>query len=229
MPSAMTRSLVGFFGVLLFSLGLACDDPAHDLSEWTPADHTHQTEKAQQATQRQQRRQGPLAKPATYSQPSKRNSNLLVDVTWVKQCSNCHGKRGAGDGPQSPMVKAKDLTDPAWQASVTDAQLVEAIKKGKGKMPSFNLPDSMVTELVAKIREMPKKGQRGFPKGESDAPAPAAGAGAAPAAAAPHAAAPAAGATAPAPSAAPPPPQAAAPAAAEEDEDDSEGESPNAH
>ncbi len=228
MPSAMTRSLLGFFGVLVFSLGLACDDPAHDLSEWTPADHTHQTEKAQQAAQKQQRRQGPLGKPASYSQPSKRGGNLLVDVTWVKQCANCHGKRGAGDGPQSPMVKAKDLTDPAWQASVTDAQLVEVIKKGKGKMPSFNLPDSMVTELVAKIREMPKKGQKGFPKSDSD-PAPTAGApaaGAAPATArAPRAAA--AGATAPAPSAAPPPPQ--APAPAEEDEDENEGESPNAH
>ena len=171
MPGAMTRSLVGWFGVLLFSLGLACDDPAHDLSEWTPADHTHQTEKSGKAAQAQQRRQGPLGKPATYTPPSKRGGTLLVDVTWVKQCANCHGKRGRGDGPQSPMVKAKDLTDAAWQATVTDAQLVEAIKKGKGKMPAFNLPDSMVTDLVAKIREMPSKNQKGWPKGNGDAPA----------------------------------------------------------
>jgi hypothetical protein len=125
------------------------------------------------------------------------------------------------------MVKAKDLTDPAWQASVTDAQLVEVIKKGKGKMPSFNLPDSMVTDLVAKIREMPTKNQKGFPKGSGEAPERAAGA-ASGAAAAPSAAAPAAGASAPAPSAAPPPAQAPAPAAAEDD-DDAEGESSNAH
>jgi len=225
MPSAMTRSLVGFLGILLFPLGLACDDPAHDLSEWTPADHTHQTEKAQKATQAQQRRQGPLGKQnPSYTQPSKRGGNLLVDVTWVKQCANCHGKRGRGDGPQSPMVKAKDLTDATWQATVTDAQLVESIKKGKGKMPSFNLPDSMVTDLVAKIREMPGKGQKGFPKGEGDAPAAAPAPGAAPAAAAP----PAAGASAPAPSPVPPPAQ--APAATEEEEEDTtEGESPNAH
>jgi cytochrome c oxidase cbb3-type subunit 3 len=219
MPSAMTRSLVGSLGVLLFALAVACDDPAHDLSEWTPADHTHQTEKAQKATQAQQRRQAALGKQtATYTQPSKRGGSLLVDVTWMKQCSNCHGKRGRGDGPQSPMVKAKDLTDAAWQTTVTDAQLVEAIKKGKGKMPAFNLPDSMVTELVAKIREMPTKNQKGFPRSDGDA--------AAAAAAGRHAAA--AGATAPAPSAAPPPAQAAAPAAAEED-DDAEGESSNAH
>src|SRR5262245_48397688 len=148
MPSAMTRSLLGSLGVLLFALGVACDDPSHDLSEWTPADHTHQTEKTQKAALAQQRRQGPVGKATpSYSQPSKRGANLLVDVTWVKQCANCHGKRGRGDGPQSPMVKAKDLTDVAWQATVTDAQLVEAIKKGKGKMPAFNLPDSMVTEL----------------------------------------------------------------------------------
>lgn len=222
MPSAMTRSLVGFFGVLLFSLGLACDDPAHDLSEWTPADHTHQTEKAQKATQAQQRRQGALGKQPTYTQPSKRGGSLLVDVTWVKQCANCHGKRGRGDGPQSPMVKAKDLTDPAWQATVTDAQLVEVIKKGKGKMPAFNLPESMVTELVAKIREMPKTAKKGWPKSDTDNAAPA---GAAPATAAPAQAA--AGASAPAPSAAPPPAQ--APAAADDDDDDGDGESSNAH
>ncbi|HEU4581040.1 MAG TPA: cytochrome c [Polyangiaceae bacterium] len=228
----MTRSLVGSLGVLLFALGVACDDPAHDLSEWTPADHTHQTEKTQKATQAQQRRQGPLGKPAaaTYTPPSKRGGNLLVDVTWVKQCANCHGKRGRGDGPQSPMVKAKDLTDAAWQATVTDDQLIEAIKKGKGKMPAFNLPDSMVTDLVAKIREMPKQGKKGWPKGVAEPPAASAApaAGAAPAAAPPpHAAS--AGATAPAPSAAPPPQQAPAAAAAEEDEDEAEGESPNAH
>jgi cytochrome c oxidase cbb3-type subunit 3 len=209
MPGAMTRWLLGSLGVLLFALGVACDDPAHDLSEWTPADHTHQTEKSQKASAAQLRRQGPLGKAPAYTPPSKRGNNLLVDVTWVKQCANCHGKRGRGDGPQAPMVKAKDLTDATWQASVSDAQLVEAIKKGKGKMPAFNLPDSMVTELVAKIREMPKQG-KGWPKGEAGPRA-------------------AAGATAPAPSAAPPPAQAPAAAAADDDDDDAEGESSNAH
>src|SRR3954471_1263540 len=154
----MTRAFAGFLGLVGVCWALGCDRPAPDLAEWTVADHHHQAEK-------KQRRQ--MGKPPSYAKPSERNT--LVEVTWVKQCATCHGKRGRGDGPQSPMVKAKDLTDVAWQETVTDAQLVETIKKGKGKMPAFNLPESMVTELVAKIREMPKKSQKGWPKGNGEA------------------------------------------------------------
>jgi len=216
MSSPMTRSFVGGLGVALLVLGLACDDPTPDLSEWTVADHKHQVEKGK-------RRGGPVNKPATYTPPS--NRNTLVEVTWAKQCASCHGKRGRGDGPQSPMVKAKDLTSVEWQATVTDEQLLEVIKKGKGKMPAFNLPDSMITGLVAHIRTLPQKAKKGFPQGNSAAPgaapvgpaAPAAGAAPAPAAARPAAAPPA------------PAPAPAAPAAAPAEEEDDEAESENAH
>jgi hypothetical protein len=184
----MTRSLVGFLGVTSFmarglallALGLACDEPAPDLAEWTVDDHTHQTEK-------KQRRPGPVTKPSTYAQPSKRNQ--LVEVTWQKQCANCHGKRGKGDGPQSPMVKARDLSVAEWQSSVTDDQIMTVIKAGKGKMPAFNFPESMLTGLVAHVREFPSRAARkGFPQGRDEAAGGAAGASAA---AAPPPAAPA--------------------------------------
>ena len=149
----MTRCWFGFLGVALSVLALACDEPAADLAEWTVADHTHQTEK----TQRQQRRQATTKAP-TYSQPSKRN--MLVEVTWMKQCSNCHGKRGKGDGPQSPMVKAKDLTLADWQSSVTDEQILAVIKQGKGKMPAFNLPDNVLADMVAHVRALPARAAR---------------------------------------------------------------------
>jgi cytochrome c553 len=161
----MTRSLAGFLSVLSFALGVACDDPAPDLAEWTVADHTHQTEK-------KQRRSTNLSKPAAYTPPSKRNT--LVEVTWVKQCANCHGKRGKGDGPQSPMVQAKDLTAVEWQATVSDEQLLKVIKEGKGKMPAFNFPDSMLTGLVTHIRTLPQKAKKGFPSGGAVAGAPSA-------------------------------------------------------
>jgi Cytochrome C oxidase, cbb3-type, subunit III len=175
MPGAMTRLCAGFFGVLLLSLGVACDDPAPDLAEWTVEDHTHQSE-------RKQRRQTAISKPATYTQPSKRNT--LVEVTWVKQCANCHGTRGKGDGPQSPMVKAKDLTVDAWQSSVTDQQLLEVITKGKGKMPAFNFPESMLTGLVAHIRDLPNRGKGRAARAAAAAAGGAAGSSGAPAAAA---------------------------------------------
>jgi cytochrome c553 len=219
MPSPMTRSFVRGWGVALLALGLACDDPAPDLAEWTLADHTHQSEKSQP-----KRRGGIVNKPATYTPPAP-NRNPLVDVTWAKQCANCHGKKGRGDGPQSPMVQAKDLTSIEWQATVSDEQLSQSIKKGKGKMPAFNLPESMVADLVTHIRTLPQKAKKGFPQGT----APAAG-GAAPSAAAPAPGAPAAASAPAAAAAAPaaPAPAAPAPVAAPADEDD-EAENENAH
>jgi hypothetical protein len=49
-------------------------------------------------------------------------------------------------------VKARDLSDPAWQASATDAQIAEAIAKGKNAMPAFMLPPSTVEGLVHLVR-----------------------------------------------------------------------------
>src|SRR5687767_12317014 len=118
MPGAMTRSFVAGLGVAVLVLGLACDDPTPDLAEWTVADHANQVDKSQP------KRRGLVNKPATYTPPST-NRNPLVEVTWTKQCANCHGKKGRGDGPQSPMVQAKDLTADAWQTAVTDEQMIE--------------------------------------------------------------------------------------------------------
>ena len=104
-----------------------------------------------------------MGKAPTYAQPSQRNA--LVEVTWMKQCSTCHGKRGRGDGPQSPMIKAKDLTLREWQDSVTDEAIAKVIREGKNKMPSFSFPDSMVTDLVEHVRkfglEKPRPGAAG--------------------------------------------------------------------
>lgn len=50
------------------------------------------------------------------------------------------------------MVKAQDLTRPDWQSNVTDEQLVAAITNGKGRMPKFDLPPTLLSGLVARIR-----------------------------------------------------------------------------
>ncbi|HKO91631.1 MAG TPA: cytochrome c [Polyangiaceae bacterium] len=145
----MTRSFAGFCGLLGVCWLLGCDRPAPDLAEWTTADHHHQAEK-------KQRRQ--MGTPSTYTQPSQRN--VLVEVTWMKQCASCHGKRGRGDGPQSPMVKAKDLTVREWQDSVTDEAIAKVIREGKDKMPSFSFPEGMLTDLVAHVRTLGTPKQR---------------------------------------------------------------------
>ena len=55
-------------------------------------------------------------------------------------CVMCHGADGSGNGPAAATLnpKPRNYTDAAWQASITDAQIKEAIVKGGqgvGKSP----------------------------------------------------------------------------------------------
>jgi cytochrome c6 len=73
-------------------------------------------------------------------------------------CTLCHSEDGSGDSPTGKALKAKDLRSEEVQGK-TDAELTEAIAKGKGKMPAFGTkmsPDK-IKSLVAYIRQLPKK------------------------------------------------------------------------
>ena len=86
---------------------------------------------------------------------SEAQNHGLDDVTivaWQQNCTSCHGALGRGDGPQGQLVHAADLSRPDWQASVTDEAIATTIRVGRGRMPSFNLPEATVTRLVALIR-----------------------------------------------------------------------------
>ena len=52
------------------------------------------------------------------------------------------------------MVRAPDLTRPDWQGKVTDAEILQSIRKGKNKMPAFDgaLPPQVLEGLVQRIR-----------------------------------------------------------------------------
>lgn len=158
----MTRwqKAMGIWTVVVLGSVSACDETAPDLAEWTVEDHNHQAK-----TSRSERTAEMVTKD-TRSAPSKRN--VVVDVTWAKQCANCHGKRGRGDGPQSTMVKARDLTIPEWQDTVTDEQLAKVIREGKDKMPAFNLPDSVIQGLVEQIRSWRKRMKDGKEEVQQD-------------------------------------------------------------
>ncbi|HTV17556.1 MAG TPA: cytochrome c, partial [Polyangiaceae bacterium] len=90
-----------------------------------------------------------------HSAPGQKNQ--VIDVTWMKQCATCHGRRGKGDGPSSTMVKARDLTNPEFQASLSDEQIAKVIREGKDKMPAFNLPDTVIEGLVQHVRTLVRK------------------------------------------------------------------------
>jgi cytochrome c oxidase cbb3-type subunit 3 len=136
-------------GLLLLS-SWGCDRPpsASSLEQWTPADH-HSVDDGRQSGQQPIGGQG-----QAQGRGSGSNVAELVDLTWRQQCANCHGISGRGDGQMGPMVKAPDLTDRAWQTSVSDADIASRIKGGKNKMPKFDLPDAVITGLVAHVRSL---------------------------------------------------------------------------
>jgi cytochrome c oxidase cbb3-type subunit 3 len=129
---------------------------AESLREWSPADH-HSNDDDKLAQQRAQ--QPRKAAPQAGARAAKAGSDpaqiaQLVEMTWRQQCSSCHGTGGRGDGQMGPMVHATDLTSPDWQKKTSDGDMAVAIKAGKGRMPRFDLPDSVVAGLVTRIRAL---------------------------------------------------------------------------
>jgi mono/diheme cytochrome c family protein len=131
--------------LVLFS-AFACNERPSDLRQWLPGDHDHTENPSSNQVQVDPNDAGAPAAPG------------LEDVTivaWQQNCTPCHGELGRGDGPRGPMVKATNLSDPAWQNARTDEQIAAAIKLGRGQMPSFNqLPDITIAKLVKLVRMM---------------------------------------------------------------------------
>jgi cytochrome c6 len=73
-------------------------------------------------------------------------------------CTLCHSEDGSGNSPTGKALKAKDLRSDEVQGKA-DADLADVIAKGKGKMPAFGakLSPDKVKDLVAYIRQLPKK------------------------------------------------------------------------
>jgi mono/diheme cytochrome c family protein len=74
------------------------------------------------------------------------------------KCKVCHGADGNGDTLMGKKLGAHDLRSAEVQKQ-TDAQLTEAIKKGKDKMKGFDgkITDAEIKSLVVYIRELGKK------------------------------------------------------------------------
>jgi cytochrome c5 len=80
---------------------------------------------------------------------------------WGYDCAMCHGEKGNGKGDVVEAMKLtmKDYTDPAALKDMTDGQLFDIIKNGKGQMPGEGdrtKPDD-VWNLIILIRSMSKK------------------------------------------------------------------------
>ena len=148
------------WGSLLLPLVLGCSRAPDDLREWKASDHDHTSQ--------------PGTEQVPENQPSSGGMFGISEVVlaaWKQNCTTCHGVVGRGDGPQGPMTKARDLSDPDWQSSASDADIASAIKNGKGAMPPFPLPDSTVEGLVKLVRVLDRSRVLGTDAGAGDAAA----------------------------------------------------------
>lgn len=80
-------------------------------------------------------------------------------ANWDEHCAKCHGATGKGDTKIGQKMKAKDYSDPKFQAQFTDEQLLEATMKGvkvdgKEKMKGYadKLSEADGKALVQLIR-----------------------------------------------------------------------------
>jgi cytochrome c oxidase cbb3-type subunit 3 len=129
---------------LLLAWGSGCDRPSEgEIHTWTAADHDRAEENTRVASGAQAQAKGAGGAD---------NNRQLVELTWRQQCATCHGAIGHGDGPNGPMVKASDLTRDDWQKAMTDEQIAQSIQNGKGKMPKFDLPQTVLAGIVQRIR-----------------------------------------------------------------------------
>lgn len=109
----------------------------------TPGAHTH-PEAAKQ--------QNPV--------PADAASIAAGQQVYEKNCANCHGKTGAGDGMMGAELNPKpsDLTDGQWKHGSTDGEIFTVIKNGvKGTgMKAFNskLTTRQIWDVVNYVRSI---------------------------------------------------------------------------
>jgi mono/diheme cytochrome c family protein len=87
----------------------------------------------------------------------------LGDDTFGNVCARCHGQDGRGGVAAPGALRPRDLTDPAWQASIGDGQIEAIIRTGKpglNSMPAFQpaLSNARIRAVVAKVRRLKTKG-----------------------------------------------------------------------
>lgn len=76
---------------------------------------------------------------------------------FAQACARCHAADGAGGLPMAAGGPAPaDLRQPAWQRSRSDAEIVAAIRDGRGAMPPFHdvLTSAQIDALAAHVRAL---------------------------------------------------------------------------
>ena len=89
---------------------------------------------------------------------------ILITCAWAdggsefkSRCAPCHGTRGAGETKLGQNLKVRNLASADVQKQ-SDTELIEIIRKGRGKMPPYEskLKREQIDELVKYIRSLKK-------------------------------------------------------------------------
>ncbi|MCY0998511.1 c-type cytochrome [Myxococcus sp. MISCRS1] len=90
--------------------------------------------------------------------PAAHAADDVVEV-WKAKCKSCHGDTGKADTKMGKKESITDMSQPAWQAAQSDADIRTAIADGSPrntKMKAFNdkLTAAQIDALVGYIRTM---------------------------------------------------------------------------
>jgi cbb3-type cytochrome c oxidase subunit III len=92
------------------------------------------------------------------SLPSGSQKDPDANSLFAKNCATCHGKDGTAKTFKAKFNGARNLTDSAWQANVSDERLFNSITNGRGHMPAWGkkLSEAEINSLVAYVRQLKK-------------------------------------------------------------------------
>lgn len=78
-------------------------------------------------------------------------------IVFAANCARCHGAAGQGKLPGTPKFNSA-----AWQKAQKDADLLQTIHNGKGRMPRFagRLSEKEITDALAYVRTLAKTGKK---------------------------------------------------------------------
>jgi mono/diheme cytochrome c family protein len=92
-----------------------------------------------------------IAEPAAPS-----NARTAAQL-YRRHCVSCHGNDGKAKTSKGRFSHARDLTDPQWQADVSDERIFNSIMNGRdigGNMPAFanKMNEKQINSLVTFLR-----------------------------------------------------------------------------
>jgi cbb3-type cytochrome c oxidase subunit III len=90
--------------------------------------------------------------------PNGAHKDADAGALFAKNCATCHGNDGQAKTFKAKLNHARNLTDSAWQANVSDERLFNSIANGRGHMPAWGkkLTEADINSLVAYVRKFKK-------------------------------------------------------------------------